>query len=122
VHVRDVAAAGLAAVDALASGRIDGVHACNVASGTPHTIGEFAASLAAATAGPDPVVTGQYRLGDVRHVVADPTAAVQLLGFRARTDFAEGVREFATAPLRSTGTAIGANFPGAVSRPRAPVG
>jgi hypothetical protein len=58
----------------------------------------------------------------VRHVVADATAAVHLLGFRAGTGFSEGVREFATAPLRSTGTAIGADRAGAVSRPRAPVG
>jgi dTDP-L-rhamnose 4-epimerase len=120
VHVRDVAAAGLAAVEALAAGRLEGMHACNVASGVPHTVGEFATSLAAATAGPAPVVTGRYRLGDVRHVVADATAAVQLLGFRARTGFAEGVREFATAPLRSTGTTAGADEAGALSRPRAP--
>lgn len=122
VHVTDVAAAGLAAVDALVSGRVTGMNACNVASGSPHTIGEFAAALAAVTAGPAPVVTGRYRLGDVRHVVADPAAAVRLLGFRARTGFAEGVREFATAPLRSTGTTIEAGQDGAVSRPREPAG
>jgi dTDP-L-rhamnose 4-epimerase len=103
VHVRDVAAAGVAAVDAVATGRVTSLTTCNVASGTPHTVGELATALAAATGGPAPVVTGQYRLGDVRHVVADPERAARLLGFRARIGFAEGIEEFARAPLRAAG-------------------
>ena len=51
-------------------------------------------------AGIEPVVTGEYRLGDVRHVVASPAAAAADLGFRAQTGFAEGMAEFAHAPLR----------------------
>ncbi|PRC50038.1 NAD-dependent dehydratase, partial [Mycobacterium sp. ITM-2017-0098] len=47
-----------------------------------------------------PVVTGQYRSGDVRHIVADPARAADVLGFRAAVDPADGLREFATAPLR----------------------
>jgi dTDP-L-rhamnose 4-epimerase len=47
-----------------------------------------------------PVVTGQYRSGDVRHIVADPTRAAEMLGFRAAVDPREGLREFAFAPLR----------------------
>jgi dTDP-L-rhamnose 4-epimerase len=116
VHVGDVAAAGVAAVEAVATGRVEGMTTCNIASGTPHTVGELAASLAAATAGPAPVVTGQYRLGDVRHVVADPSRAARLLGFHARIGFSEGVREFATAPLRPTGAARAPAWEGAVSR------
>jgi dTDP-L-rhamnose 4-epimerase len=100
VHVRDVAAAGVAAVSAVAAGRIDGMTACNVASGRRHTVGELAAALAAATGGPAPVVTGEYRPGDVRHVLGDTDRAARLLGFRARTGFAEGVRDLAAAPLR----------------------
>ncbi|MBO4274911.1 NAD-dependent dehydratase, partial [Microbispora triticiradicis] len=45
------------------------------------------------------VVTGEYRLGDVRHIVASPGRARAELGFRARVGFAEGMREFASAPL-----------------------
>ena len=127
VHVRDVAAAGVAAVAAVASGRCAGMATCNVASGTPHTVGELATALAAAIGGPVPVVTGQYRLGDVRHVVADPDRAARLLGFRARIGFPEGVREFATAALRPAGAAAAPTetlltpprAPG--GRPRAPV-
>ena len=50
--------------------------AFNVASGTPHTVGEMAAALADAFGpSPGPVVTGEYRLGDVRHVFASPERA-----------------------------------------------
>ncbi|MGI8754676.1 MAG: NAD-dependent epimerase/dehydratase family protein [Acidimicrobiales bacterium] len=97
VHVSDVAAANVAALTAPEAM----VGAANVASGTPHTIGELAATLSAAMAGPDPVVTGRYRLGDVRHITASPARAVERLGFRAQVTFVEGMAEFATAPLRS---------------------
>ena len=46
------------------------------------------------------VVTGQYRSGDVRHIVADPARAAELLGFHAAVDPRDGLREFAFAPLR----------------------
>ena len=47
-----------------------------------------------------PEVTGGYRLGDVRHVVASPDRARDRLGFTAQITFEEGMREFAHAPLR----------------------
>jgi dTDP-L-rhamnose 4-epimerase len=107
VHVRDVATAGVAAVEAVATGRLSGLTACNIASGTPHTVGDLAGQLAAATGGPAPVITGDYRAGDVRHVVADPAKALTLLGFRARTGFADGVTELAAAPSRAAVTGPG---------------
>ena len=98
VHVRDVAQANLLALrHELPGGEL---RAFNVASGVPHTVGDLAAELARAAGGPAPVVTGDYRLGDVRHVVASAARAAQELGFRAATSFENGVREFATAPLR----------------------
>ena len=60
----------------------------------------MASSLAVAFGGIAPVVTGEYRLGDVRHIVASPAIAARDLGFRAQTTFAEGIAEFAEAPLR----------------------
>jgi dTDP-L-rhamnose 4-epimerase len=60
----------------------------------------MAEALAGAFGGPAPAVTGRYRLGDVRHIVASPEAAVQGLGFRAETRFGDGMTEFAHAPLR----------------------
>ena len=98
VHVRDVARANLAALSGGGPGELAPY---NVASGVPHTVGDLARELAQACDGPEPVVTGQYRLGDVRHVVASPARATADLGFTARVAFQDGVREFATAPLRA---------------------
>jgi dTDP-L-rhamnose 4-epimerase len=60
----------------------------------------MAAELARAAGGPPPVVTGEFRLGDVRHIVASPTRAATELGFTATIGFAAGIAEFAHAPLR----------------------
>jgi dTDP-L-rhamnose 4-epimerase len=99
VHVSDVARANVAALEATA-GRLTGLRAYNVASGRPATVGEMAAALAAAVGGPEPVVTGEFRLGDVRHVVASPGRAAAELGFAAEIDLVTGVTEFAHAALR----------------------
>jgi len=115
VHVRDVARANLLALEAagrvvagggMASAPAGGalsagaLRCYNVASGEPHTVGEMAFALAGAFGGIEPEVTGEYRLGDVRHIVASPQGAACDLGFRAQTRFAEGIAEFARAPLR----------------------
>jgi dTDP-L-rhamnose 4-epimerase len=39
------------------------------------------------------VTTGRYRLGDVRHITADPQRSRDELGFRAETPFADGMAE-----------------------------
>jgi dTDP-L-rhamnose 4-epimerase len=44
--------------------------------------------------------TGEFRTGDVRHVVASPRRAREELGFQARVPFADGMAAFATVPLR----------------------
>jgi dTDP-L-rhamnose 4-epimerase len=98
VHVRDVATANALALAASAEG--SGFRAYNVASGQPRTVGDMAAALATAYGGPDPVATGEYRAGDVRHVVASSRRAADELEFTAEVDFADGMRELATAPLR----------------------
>jgi dTDP-L-rhamnose 4-epimerase len=102
VHVDDVAAANVAA--ALSTADHDGFTAVNVCSGRPISILEVAAALCDARSGTDgavsPVITGQYRSGDVRHIVADPTRAADVLGFQASVDPSQGLREFAFAPLR----------------------
>ncbi|MEU8821274.1 NAD-dependent epimerase/dehydratase family protein [Actinoplanes sp. NPDC048796] len=138
VHVDDVAAANVAALDAVTalagtrefstvpacpqptstiienSGRMasgasplggwapwgGGFRAFNVASGRPTTVGEMAGALADAFGGPRPHVTGRFRLGDVRHVVASPARAAAELGFHAVVPPVDGLREFACAPLR----------------------
>ncbi len=102
VHVTDVAAANLAAVDAVA-GHPAGPTAYNICSGRPRTVGDLATAIADAADGPAPVVTGTSRAGDIRHVVASPDAARFRLGFVARIDPDHGLKELATAPLRRTG-------------------
>ncbi|MET8290349.1 NAD-dependent epimerase/dehydratase family protein [Streptomyces sp. NPDC048448] len=98
VHVRDVAAANVAALTAESG---DGaLTAYNTGSGEPHTVGAMARALAAAYGGPEPVVTGEYRLGDVRHITADSSRLRADLGWKAEVGFEAGMREFATAKLR----------------------
>jgi len=91
VHVRDVAAATVLACEQHTSG----VRAYNVGSGAPRTVGDMAQALAAALRGPDPVVTGGYRLGDVRHITADSSRLRAELGWTARVDFSDGMAELA---------------------------
>ncbi len=95
VHVDDVARANVAALTA--EDPVNG--ALNVASGQPHTVLDLAEALCTGT-GLVPVVVGGGRAGDVRHVVASPDRAAERLGFRATVAFDEGIRHFATAPLR----------------------
>ncbi len=97
VHVSDVAQANRLAVEAGSAG----FRPFNICSGTPVTILEVAATLARTHGGAQPLVTGQYRPGDVRHVVADPLRAAQVLGFRAAVAPEHGIAEFARAPLRA---------------------
>jgi dTDP-L-rhamnose 4-epimerase len=103
VHVEDIASAGVAALEALAAGEgcpAGGLRAFNAGSGEPHTVGELAHELAAAFGGPAPVVTGGYRLGDVRHITASSRRLREELGWQPRVAFAEGVARFAKSPLR----------------------
>ncbi|HTI74569.1 MAG TPA: NAD-dependent epimerase/dehydratase family protein [Mycobacterium sp.] len=96
VHVDDIAAANVAAVGA----DLGGFSAFNVCSGRPISILEVATELCETRGDVLPLVTGQYRSGDVRHIVADPSRAAEVLGFRAAVDPRDGLREFAYAPLR----------------------
>jgi dTDP-L-rhamnose 4-epimerase len=134
VHVRDVAQANVLALEAAdqavagtglgVAGTVavagpgapfsrgvqpGGLRCYNVASGEPHTVGEMAGALAGAFGGGlEPVVTGEFRLGDVRHIVASPAAAAAGLGFRAQIGFTAGMTEFAHAPLREPAILAGA--------------
>jgi dTDP-L-rhamnose 4-epimerase len=96
IHVHDVARANLLAltVPRVVSG------AYNIASGEPHTVADMAIRLADAfgRGAPRPRVTGRWRLGDVRHIVASPRKAINHLGFTATIGFEEGVAELAQEP------------------------
>lgn len=93
VHVRDVAQANL---DAILAEPPNGLRAYNVGSGTPRGVGELAFALARALGGPQPIVTGEYRLGDVRHVTASSERIRAELGWSAEVKFETGIAELAT--------------------------
>lgn len=98
VHVEDVARANVAALRAVCATDA-GFAAYNVCSGHPVSIRDVA-DLLAKDAGTTPVVTGGFRPGDVRHVVASPDRATRDLGFRAQIHPEEGLPAFAGDPLR----------------------
>jgi dTDP-L-rhamnose 4-epimerase len=98
VHVRDIARANVLAL----TGPTPMPGAFNVGSGRPRSILEMATALASVFPRKlAPVVTGDFRLGDVRHVFASTDRARERLGFTATEEFSDGMAEFATAPLRA---------------------
>ena len=99
VHVTDVARANSMALDHdLAPGGFD---AFNVASGRPVSILQVARTLAGCfgTEAAEPVVTGSFRPGDVRHVVASAAKASRHLGFDAGVRLEDGLADLAGEPL-----------------------
>ena len=100
IHVRDVAAANIAAVESLSHADAPGFRAYNVGANEVRTVGDVAAALSKFSAGPAPIVTGEYRLGDVRHVTASSELIKAELGWAPAVGFGEGMHEFAMAPLR----------------------
>ncbi len=92
IHVKDVARATVLALTApKANGR-----AVNIGVGDPISILQVAQLLAGALGKEsiEPIVTGKYRAGDIRHCWADPTLAGDLLGFEPEYRFGEqGVKE-----------------------------
>jgi len=101
VHVDDVARATVTALQerhadgsaaAVSADPSPAVRAYNVGSGVQRTVGDLATTLAEVMGGPTPVVTGEYRLGDVRHVTADTARIRHELHWTAMVDFREGLR------------------------------
>ena len=92
VHVADVVGATLAAMDSPAASG----HALNVATGRRVRVLELAGLIVAALESElEPEVTGEYRVGDIRHCFADVARAHELLGFEARRELVEGIPELA---------------------------
>jgi dTDP-L-rhamnose 4-epimerase len=91
VSVRDVAHACQLALTTPAVGET-----FNIGSGEPRTVLEVANSVIDAVNAPvDPMVTGKYRIGDIRHCFADISKAERLLGYRPQVKFEEGLAELA---------------------------
>jgi dTDP-L-rhamnose 4-epimerase len=108
IHVSDVAAANVAALAALEALEPGSFRPYNIGSGTPHTVGQMATALCEASGSALlPEVTGHYRLGDVRHIMADSSRARQELRWSAAVSFADGMRRFVNDPLRGPAAAAG---------------
>lgn len=92
VHVSDVVAGFVAAL-----GTAKPVNTViNVGSGHATSVLDVAASLSRAFgAKPDTRVTGEYRLGDIRHNAADVTRLHSLLGHTPQVDLQTGLNRFA---------------------------
>lgn len=100
IHVSDIAAATVAAAEPPATTSRAPAHSIrtyNVGSGQVRTIGEMAASLATAFGGPVPEVTGQYRLGDVRHITADSSRLRRELELPTPIELSDGLAVLAAA-------------------------
>jgi len=68
----------------------------NIGSGVATTVNEVVAALFDAFGTQVPTtVTGNYRLGDIRHNVADISVLRDVLGYEPATDFRTGVSQFA---------------------------
>jgi dTDP-L-rhamnose 4-epimerase len=87
VFVDDV----VSALTAATRSDVAGTSTVDIGSGSPMTLLELAAEIAAQAGAPAPHVTGQYRLGDVRAAFADVSAAADALGYVPRVDPAHGV-------------------------------
>jgi dTDP-L-rhamnose 4-epimerase len=92
VHVRDVATACRLALEVPAAA--GGVF--NVASGEPMTIRAIADRTAHALGiSIEPQLTGQHRVGDIRHCMADIGLARRVLGYQPQIDLMTGLGELA---------------------------
>ena len=100
IHVDDVAAANIAAASWTASSPAATARAFNIGSGTVSTILDVATELSRAHGGPAPIVTGEFRAGDVRHITASSARARAELDWSPQIGLRQGLREFATAALR----------------------
>jgi len=90
VSVHDVVQAFLLAAEVEgAAGRV-----FNVASGAGVTILDLARMLAEVLGvGIEPEITARYRVGDIRHCVADISLATDVLGYRPQVSLESGVRD-----------------------------
>ncbi|WP_438353529.1 NAD-dependent epimerase/dehydratase family protein [Microbacterium sp. CJ88] len=104
VYIDDVVESTfLAATLPAAAGRV-----INVGSGVATTVNDVVDALFAAFGTTVPTtVTGNYRLGDIRHNIADTTVLRTVLDYTPQTDFRSGVGRFVewvlTEPVEESG-------------------
>jgi dTDP-L-rhamnose 4-epimerase len=96
VHVDDV----VAAVAQSLLQPLSGYSVFNIGAGEPTSVMTLACTLAKAMGSSvEPIVTGEFRLGDIRHCYADISAARDAIGFTPKIGLEEGLRRFAAWAL-----------------------
>ena len=91
IHVMDLAAAHLAALDL--TGRGSGVRAINVGTGRGYSVLEMIRAFETTSGKPVPYEITDRRPGDVAVSLADPTRAEALMGWRAKRDLEDMCRD-----------------------------
>jgi dTDP-L-rhamnose 4-epimerase len=93
VHVHDVTKACRLALEQLESNR----EVFNIGSGEHYSISSLARILAKTMGKSDiePEITGEYRVGDIRHCFADISKANKILGYKPEVSLTEGMKELA---------------------------
>lgn len=92
VHVDDVVSAVASALLA----PFEGYGVFNIGFGKPTSVLELARTLGRAMGyDREPIITGEYRVGDIRHCFADNSAARAVFGFEPKVTIEEGLRRFA---------------------------
>ena len=91
IHVMDLAAAHVAALDKLKTGS-PGSRVYNVGTGRGYSVREVVEATRIASARPIPVEVGPRRSGDIAILTADPTRAERELGWKAHHGLEEMVR------------------------------
>ena len=94
VHVSDIARACRLALEVPAAAD----HVLNIGSGRQYTVLEIAHAMAEVLGREEiePEVTGNYRVGDIRHCFADITLARRVLGYEPAMPFEQGLIELAS--------------------------
>jgi len=100
VHISDVVDALVASLETTLPNGI----VLNVGAGVPTSVSDLALTLLKVSGLDVPVrVTGQYRLGDIRHCFADLSQIFKYLGFAPKMSIEDGLRKFckwaATQPI-----------------------
>lgn len=94
IHVVDLAQAHVKALTVLLSGGFDAPFtALNLGTGTPYSVREVIAAFEAELSRKLPQTMGERRPGDVATLVADPSAAMAQLGWRAERGLEAMVRD-----------------------------
>lgn len=93
VHVSDIARASRLAMEVPEAD--DEVF--NIGSGNAYTITEIAQRMSAVMNKEhiDPLITGKYRVGDIRHCFSDIRKAKEILGYQPQVSLEEGLEELA---------------------------